>query len=242
MNQSLLPLETKQAKPAFKRSGFLPLFGLSALIVEDSHLAYTIERILCIKSGLRVRYANCYRSAEQHLKVYRPSIAIVDLSLPDGDGCTLIQHLSTMNPTPFVILAASGDSSGADMALAAGAHAFWDKSNPSLGMFQSLILQHLPDDMRPKRVRPLDSDIIQADDNAYQQDLHKAIDLLQTQNNKPDSLSYVRVFLLNLARFSNDTTLTMLVEKITDAKQPTETMREIHSYLSGLFKPMSALS
>ena len=74
-----------------------PLLGLTVLVVEDSRFACEAMRLLCLRSGARIRRADNLHHAHQHLKVYRPSVVIVDLGLPDrggAQGCSSHQSLS----------------------------------------------------------------------------------------------------------------------------------------------------
>ena len=56
-----------------------PLTGLTVLVIEDSRFASEAVRLLCLKSGARIRRADCLRSAARHLRTYRPAVVIVDL-------------------------------------------------------------------------------------------------------------------------------------------------------------------
>ena len=133
-----------------------PLLGMTVLVVEDSRFTCEALRLMCLRSGARIRRADCLRSARRHLRVYRPSIAIVDLGLPDGSGADLISDLDKANPRVGVILATSGDDSLEETALAAGADGFLPKPLSSVGEFQQIILDRLPAERRPSgpRVQP----------------------------------------------------------------------------------------
>ena len=85
-----------------------PLLGMTVLVVEDSRFASDAMRLLCLRSGARIRRADCLLSARRHLNVYRPSAAIVDLGLPDGCGAELISEMVSAVPRVGVILGTSG--------------------------------------------------------------------------------------------------------------------------------------
>ena len=126
-----------------------PLLGLTILVVEDSRFACDAMRLLCLRSGARIRRADCLRSARRHLQVYRPSVAIIDLGLPDGSGAELIKELAVAEPRIQALLAISGDDTKEELSLAAGADGFLSKPLSSLASFQTAVLRALPEEMRP---------------------------------------------------------------------------------------------
>jgi len=124
-----------------------PLLGLTILLVEDSRYCSDAVRLMCLKSGARLRRADTVAAARRHLATYRPSVAVVDLGLPDGSGLEVIRDLAALQPSAPAILATSGDDGGSGPveALAAGADAFMAKPLKSLKTFQSEILALFPD-------------------------------------------------------------------------------------------------
>ncbi len=186
-------------KPTAER----PLAGLTILAVEDSRFASEALRLMCLRSGGRIRRADCLASAHRHLNTYRPSVAIVDLGLPDGSGLSLIEEMSRAPSRVPVILATSGaDRKDAEAAaLASGADGFLPKPVESLGHFQTEILKHLPDMMRPPGVRPLELTLMKPDELALREDLTHALRLLEQE---ATPVGYLRRFLLGIARSAHD--------------------------------------
>jgi DNA-binding response OmpR family regulator len=134
-------LENLTAKPATPP---LPLQGLTVLVVEDSRYAAEALRLMCQRSGARLKRAEDLRTAQAHLHVYQPDVVIIDLGLPDGRGEALIRDLANRWPRIGTILGTSGAEDGAQLSLAAGADGFLDKPLTSLRAFQAAILQHMP--------------------------------------------------------------------------------------------------
>ena len=123
----------------------LPMRGITILAVEDSRFASEALRLMCQRSGARLRRAETLASAQAHLKLYRPDIVIIDLGLPDGRGEALIRELQQRSPRPRAVLGTSGDPQGRQMALAAGADGYLDKPLESLLAFQQMLIRHLPE-------------------------------------------------------------------------------------------------
>ncbi|MEM8537093.1 MAG: response regulator, partial [Pseudomonadota bacterium] len=101
-----------------------PLLGLTVLMVEDSRYASEAVRQMCLRSGARIRRADRLENARRHLAVYRPSVLLVDVGLPDGSGIALIKLLAEAVPRINVILGISGDSGMQADVMAAGADGF----------------------------------------------------------------------------------------------------------------------
>lgn len=183
-----------------------PLAGLTVMVVEDSRFSSEALRLMCLRSGARIRRADCLASAHRHLNTYRPSAAIVDLGLPDGPGLSLIEEMSRASPRVPVLLATSGAerAASAQAAVDAGADGFLPKPVENLSAFQTAILAHLPPAMQPQGPRPLPPQRISPDPLALREDLARALDLLAQD---PLPTGYLRKFLLGIARASHDTGL-----------------------------------
>ncbi len=180
-----------------------PLLGLTVLVVEDSRFASEALRLLCLRSGARIRRADALRSAYRHLQVYSPSVAIVDIGLRDGSGAELIRELTSVNPRTTVILGMSGDPDGEAIAMDAGADGFLAKPVTSLAAFQHIILSHLPEDRRPSGPRALPDELVFPDPIAYQDDLAHMADILGTAQDD-GTMDYVAQFLSGVAKSAKD--------------------------------------
>lgn len=184
-------------------TGARPLLGLTVLVVEDSRYSSEAVRLMCLRSGARIRRADCLASARRHLNVYRPSVAIVDLGLPDGSGLDLIAKMTVARPRVPIVLGTSGaerEEAARDCA-DAGADAFLPKPVASLAAFQSAILEHLPEALRPQGPREAALAEVSPDPVALREDLAHAMELLSLET---PPVVYLRRFLLGLARAASD--------------------------------------
>lgn len=207
-----------------------PLLGLTVLVVEDSRFASEALRLLCLRSGARIRRADSLASAERHLTVYRPSVAIVDIGLPDGSGLDLIRSLNHARPRVTALLGTSGNERVQMEAevLAAGADGFLAKPLESLAGFQAAILSHLPADMHPKRPRGADTSAVSPDFLAYREDLSHAAALLDSDQ---PPIGYLRPFLIGIARVAHDDVLEARAQNLPAEISGTE-VQELQTMLS----------
>ncbi|TKW67586.1 MAG: response regulator [Paracoccus denitrificans] len=182
-----------------------PLSGLTVLVVEDSRFASEAIRLLCLRSGARIRRADCLAAAMRHLQTYRPNIVLVDMGLPDGSGADLIRQIATREFAPLV-LGISGDPDTKDAAMAAGAVAFIAKPINSLAAFQQTILAALPPENLQPGPRLLPNEIVTPDTTALRDDLAHVADVL---SNAVDNraIDYIARFLTGVARSAQDTPL-----------------------------------
>ena len=210
-----------------------PLLGLTVLVVEDSRYASEAIRLMCLRSGARIRRADCLASARRHLQVYRPSVLIVDLGLPDGSGAELIAELDDMSPRVGVILGMSGDDGAEALAQAAGADGFLTKPLSSLGQFQESILRHLPADRQPTGPRVLNDDPILPDAVAFCDDLAHAAEILG-EDQDASGLGYLAQFVGGLARSAGDAALEHAAGALANSHGQARASRSDVARLAGL--------
>ncbi|MGR3492849.1 MAG: response regulator [Shimia sp.] len=187
--------------PVPKPTAERPLLGLTVLVVEDSRYACEAIRLICLRSGARVRRAGTIEAAGRHLRVYRPSVVVVDVGLPDGSGVDLLAQLAEASPRAPVLLGMSGDGDMAAPVVDAGADAFLPKPVDSIATFQQAVLDHLPDDQRPSGLRVVTAEDVLPDTLTYTDDLLHAAEVLRTPGQTGD---YAPRFLAGLATYMGD--------------------------------------
>lgn len=177
----------------------LPLRGITILAVEDSRVTCDLLRLICQRSGARMKRADSLTAARAHLACYRPDVAIIDLGLPDGPGTDLISALAA---TGLPVLAISGNPDGRTHALEAGAVAFLDKPLPSVTGFVRLIRQLVAgagaEVLVPEHATP------EVDPMTLRDDLTRAAVLVLGQ---ASDLAYAAGFVRSLARTAGDAAL-----------------------------------
>ncbi|SEV95334.1 Response regulator receiver domain-containing protein [Cognatiyoonia koreensis] len=195
-----------------------PLLGLTVLLIEDSRFACEAVRLLCIRSGARIRRADSLTNAKRHLAVYRPSVMIVDVGLPDGSGINLIEAVAHGSPRISVILGTSGDPTMAGPVMAAGANGFLDKPIASLSAFQSAILAHLPADRQPPGPRLLSDEVVSPDRVAFHDDLSHVAEVLDERTDTNGTVDYVTNFLHGVAQSAADIDLERAAARLAQLK------------------------
>ena len=192
-----------------------PLLGLTMLVVEDSRFACDALRLMCLRSGARLRRADSLAAARRHLSVYQPCVTLVDMGLPDGSGAELISELAQSSPRIPAILATSADDFAEPIAVTAGADGFLPKPYDSLAAFQSAVLSHLPSNHQPGGPRPLPDEEVSADKVSFRDDLAQAADLLHRTPNS-QTREYTANFIAGIARQARDETLEVTALRLVD--------------------------
>ncbi|PIE14874.1 MAG: response regulator [Rhodobacterales bacterium] len=212
-----------------------PLLGMTVLLVEDSRFTSEAMRLLCLRSGARIRRADCLASARRHLQVYRPCVVVVDMGLPDGTGADLIAELHRARPRINVVLGISGDSSREAEALQAGADGFLAKPVESLALFQQAILAHLPDDAKPSGPRVVHDDRISPDLVAFHDDIAHAADVL-SKRPKGKTLDYVAHFTRGIAKSAHDNRLEAAAKALARDRAAGASVKQDVQLLRGMFE------
>ena len=96
--------------------------AIRVLVVEDSTLISSALRILLESSGYEVDVAETVRDAVTAGTALPPDVVLLDLTLPDADGLTVITQLASRDVNPVLKLAMTGHDDGATHArcMAAG--------------------------------------------------------------------------------------------------------------------------
>ncbi|MFV0411461.1 MAG: response regulator [Paracoccus sp. (in: a-proteobacteria)] len=212
-----------------------PLSGLTVLLVEDSHFASEAMRLLCLKSGARIRRANCLRAAMRHLQTYRPAVVIVDMGLPDGNGADLIALIATLGHRAPAILAISGNPDMGDSARAAGADNFLAKPIESLAVFQLSILDALPPDRTRHALRALPNGIVSPDRAMLHDDLLHVAEILSTDCDG-QTIGYAARFLGGVARSAHDPALTEAAAALARDHAAGENVADQKEQINGLIQ------
>ncbi len=113
----------------------------NCLIVEDLPDArqWLTRAVQQAFSGIAVETAQDCAEARDQLSIRLPDLALIDLGLPDGDGCTLIAAIKRAKPGCLCIVASTfADDQHIFPALRAGADGYFTKDQGQAALVQTL--------------------------------------------------------------------------------------------------------
>jgi two-component system NtrC family response regulator len=115
-----------------------------AVIEDERDLRVTYDRLLrragyrVVTAGSRAEGLNLFRGAA-------PSLVILDLKLPDGDGLDILRAARALDPpVPVIVVTAFATQAAREASLASGAAAFLPKP-----FIASVLLQLVRDELDP---------------------------------------------------------------------------------------------
>lgn len=97
------------------------------LIVEDEKEIRRFLRVALEGEDFRVVDAETLKRGLIEAATRKPQLVILDLGLPDGDGCQFIHEIRQWSTMPVIVLSARSDESDKITALDAGADDFLTK-------------------------------------------------------------------------------------------------------------------
>ena len=98
-----------------------------AVVEDEPDLRVTYDRLLR-RSGYRVVTAGSRAEGLNLVQAAPPSLVILDLRLPDGDGLDIVRAAKALDPpVPVIVVSAFATRAAREAALAAGAAAFLAK-------------------------------------------------------------------------------------------------------------------
>ena len=98
-----------------------------ALLVEDDRSIRRFVRSALEAEGWRVKEAEGVQQGLAEARAVRPSLVIVDLGLPDGDGIDLVIEVRQTSRVPILVLSARSEEEQKVRALDAGADDYIEK-------------------------------------------------------------------------------------------------------------------
>ena len=91
------------------------------LVVEDDEAIAKILGIALEEFGFKVRFASELSIAKREFLTHNPSLIILDIGLPDGDGKGLVEMVRKTSQTPIIVLSARSEEKEIIAALDIGA-------------------------------------------------------------------------------------------------------------------------
>jgi CheY-like chemotaxis protein len=110
--------------------------GTKILLIDDTDIRLTVERLLLEEAGFAVRTAHSLRQFDDVLTSWTPDLILTDVNLPDLTGPELCRHIraraaARQLPAPLVLLASLSEEELGPLARHCGADA-WVSRNETL--------------------------------------------------------------------------------------------------------------
>jgi len=99
----------------------------TVLVVEDESRMRRFLWEALSDRGYRVAEATTLAQAEKLAEQHRPSVILLDLVLPDGDGMSLLRRIRERRRTPVIVLSGRDGEQDKVAALDAGANDYLTK-------------------------------------------------------------------------------------------------------------------
>ena len=97
------------------------------LVVEDETNIRAFLCALLTSKGYQTLEADCCKDALMMFRSYSPDLTILDLGLPDGDGCDFIRDVRSHSQSPIIVLSARSEETDKVEALDLGANDYITK-------------------------------------------------------------------------------------------------------------------
>ncbi len=107
------------------------------LLVEDQEDIRHFNALLLVEEGYGVHTAGCLAEARVLLAAQRPSLVILDIGLPDGNGLSLLGELRKRGDIPVLILTGYGQGRDIIRGFQAGCDDYLSKPY----LFEDLLLR-----------------------------------------------------------------------------------------------------
>lgn len=196
------------------------LAGISIMLVDDSRSVSEAVRMMATVSGARIRRADCIASAQRHVMLFRPSVVLIDLGLPDGNGVEVARIVTEkVDPRPgILILSAADEDVTRQAAEDCGADGYLLKPIEGLGAFQEAILKAVPGGARGLPDWEADFSAEMTGTDFYTQDLENALDLFEeaVREDACDELAFGAQFLAGAASTAGDKELEQCARAVSE--------------------------
>lgn len=97
------------------------------LLVEDDPNIMSVNRRILEREGFQVMSANTIQSAREQLYAHVPSVIVLDITLPDGNGIEFCEEIRPLTTAPVLFLTALDEKSDLIDGLRAGGNDYITK-------------------------------------------------------------------------------------------------------------------